>query len=73
MFGWAENYLALIFQIYGLAFFVLGVVVFVLPRQDTALPFAPYLGWLAAFGMLHGLLEFADIERLHHSAQREVM
>ena len=64
MFGWAENYLALIFQIYGLAFFVLSVVVFVLPRPDTALSFVPYLGWQPKASTFLGE---------DHSAQRELM
>jgi PAS domain S-box-containing protein len=50
--------LSLIYQVYGLAFFVLGVVVIVLPRVNVALCIMPNLGFLAAFGMLHGILEF---------------
>ena len=64
----AENYIGMIIQIYGLAFFVFGVVVFVLPSRDSTLNFAPFMGWLAAFGMLHGLLELTDGARLHNGA-----
>ncbi|MDZ7750295.1 MAG: PAS domain S-box protein [Gammaproteobacteria bacterium] len=63
-----ESHLGLIYAVYGLAFFSLGVVVSVLPRSDNGLPFAPHLGWLAAFGMLHGLLEFVEGQRLLASA-----
>ena len=66
MTGWSQIYLDLIFQVYGLAFFVLGIVVLVQPRRDTTLSFAPDLGWLAIFGITHGLLEFLAEERLHH-------
>ncbi|PKO73696.1 MAG: hypothetical protein CVU23_01350, partial [Betaproteobacteria bacterium HGW-Betaproteobacteria-17] len=66
--GWAGTQMGLIFQVYGLAFFVLGVVAFVLPRQDTTLRFARDLWLLAIFGMLHGVLEFVEWERLHNPA-----
>lgn len=68
MSGWAVTHPEVISQVYGLAFFVLGVVAYVLPRQDTALRFARDLWLLAAFGMLHGVLEFVDRERLHNPA-----
>ncbi len=60
-----ESHLDVIDLIYGLAFFVLGIVVFVLPKRDGSLSFAQHLGWLAAFGMLHGLLAFTDGAGLH--------
>ncbi|MFN2348346.1 MAG: EAL domain-containing protein [Thioalkalivibrio sp.] len=63
--GWVETYLGLIYQVYGLSFFVLGVVALLLPRQDTSLRFARHLGWLGAFGILHGILEFVQWARLH--------
>lgn len=44
--------------VYGLSFIVLGVVIFVLPRQDVRLRFINHLPLLAAFGLIHGLLEF---------------
>lgn len=64
MSGWANTYLGLIYQIYGLAFFTLGVVAYVLPRQDATLRFARDLWLLALFGVLHGMLEFVEWERL---------
>jgi len=66
--GWTLAHLGLIFQVYGLAFIVLGVVAYVLPRQDTTLRFARDLWLLAVFGMLHGVLEFLEWERLHNPA-----
>ncbi|MCK9200592.1 MAG: EAL domain-containing protein [Gallionella sp.] len=50
--------MAEILLLYGLAFFTLGLVIFVLPKQSGGLPFVPHLTWLAAFGLLHGMLEF---------------
>ncbi len=63
-----ESYLGLVYASYGLAFFSLGVVAFMLPRHVDGLPIAPHLGWLAAFGMTHGLLEFVEGQRLVASA-----
>ncbi|MFW5452152.1 EAL and GGDEF domain-containing protein [Thioalkalivibrio sulfidiphilus] len=68
MTGWVETHLGLIYQVYGLSFFVLGVTAFLLPRQDTNLRFARHLGWLAVFGMLHGILEFVEWARLQEGA-----
>lgn len=66
--GWIETYLGLVFQIYGLAFFVLGVAALLSMRRDSGTGLAAHLGWLATFGMLHGLQEFIDGERLHNPA-----
>lgn len=68
MIVWAETYLGLIFQIYGLAFISLGVVVSVLPKRSNALLVFQHLNWLAGFGFLCGLLEFIEGERLHNDA-----
>ncbi|MFA6120221.1 MAG: EAL domain-containing protein [Sideroxydans sp.] len=65
---YAENHLAEILVLYGLAFIVLGAVVFVLPRQDSAAPFVRHLPLLAAFGLIHGVLEFTILwETMHQS------
>ena len=61
---WTVDHLGLIYQVYGLAFFTLGVVAWLLPRQDTRLRFAPDLWLLALFGLTHGVLEFVEWERL---------
>jgi len=66
--GWVEAYLGLIYQVYGLSFFVLGVVAFLVPARDTQLRFARHLRWLAVFGILHGTLEFVEWGRLQHSS-----
>ncbi len=66
--GWIETYLGLIFQIYGLAFFVLGIAALLSMRPSSGSGLTSHLGWLAAFGMLHGLREFIEGERLHNPA-----
>ncbi|WP_018954754.1 EAL and GGDEF domain-containing protein [Thioalkalivibrio sulfidiphilus] len=66
--GWVESHLGVIYQVYGLSFFVLGVTAYLLPRQDTRLGFARHLPWLAAFGILHGTLEFVEWARLQEGA-----
>lgn len=64
-----DTYLGLIYQGYGLAFFVLGVIAALLNvRQDGTVGAVRHLGWLAAFGMLHGLQEFIIGERLQNPA-----
>ena len=66
--NWIETYLGLIFQMYALAFFVLGVAALLSMRRDDGTGMVTHLGWLAAFGMLHGLQEFVDGERLRNFA-----
>ncbi len=47
--------------VYGLVFFVLGLAIALQNRQRSRLELAGSLGWLAAFGFLHGLHEWGDI------------
>ncbi len=47
-----------LFFIYGLAFFSLGLTIFTYPKADSKLPFARHLGYIASFGILHGLHEW---------------
>ena len=57
-----------IFLLYGLAFIVLGVVIFVLPKQGATLRFVRHLPLLAAFGLIHGVLEFVILWKMQHQA-----
>ncbi len=50
----------LIFFIYGLMFFVLGLAIALQSRQASHLELARSLNWLAAFGFLHGFHEWGD-------------
>lgn len=51
----------LVFFIYGLAFFVMGVAVALEARRTSGLAFGRHLPWLAAFGLTHGLVEWTDL------------
>ncbi|WP_340122773.1 PAS domain S-box protein [Methylobacter svalbardensis] len=67
---WDSQTMGLIYLVYGLAFFVLGVVAWMLPKRNTTwYHFAPHLSLLAAFGILHGIVEFIEMQRLSHSAE----
>lgn len=55
--------------VYGLSFVVLGVVIFVLPRQDARLRFVNHLPLIAAFGLIHGLLEFVILWKVLHRVE----
>lgn len=61
------DHLAEILMLYGLSFFSLGLVVYVLPKQHAGHDFIPHLHWLAAFGLLHGALEFLIYWELIHA------
>ena len=50
-----------VFFLYGLAFFTMGVAVVLETRRTSALPFGRQLPWLAAFGIVHGMVEWADM------------
>jgi len=54
----------IIFFVYGLAFILLGVVIFVLPKKHSEYQLAGFIGFLAAFGFVHGLLEWADLWKI---------
>lgn len=45
---------------YGLSFFVLGLAVALQSRRSSRLALARALGWLAAFGLTHGLFEWGE-------------
>jgi signal transduction histidine kinase len=46
----------IVLSVYGQVFFVMGLAVALQSRQRSQLPLARPLGWLAAFGLLHGLM-----------------
>ncbi len=50
----------LIFFVYGLMFFVMGLAIALQSRHASNLELARSLNWLAAFGFLHGLHEWGD-------------
>ncbi|WP_018875588.1 EAL domain-containing protein [Thioalkalivibrio sp. ALE31] len=60
-----------LYLVYGLAFFSLGVVALVLPRGDGTLPFARHFWLLGLFGLIHGAYEFLQAAGLHYPAARD--
>jgi signal transduction histidine kinase len=60
--GWLaelfETNRIIVLSVSGQVFFVMGLAVALQSRQRSKLPLARPLGWLAAFGLLHGLMEW---------------
>ena len=50
-----------VFFVYGLAFFCLGLVVMLVARRPSALALSRHLPWLAFFGLTHALVEWIDM------------
>jgi hypothetical protein len=50
-----------VFFIYGLAFFLLGVVIFVYPKKGSRYHLADSLRMVALFGLFHGANEWVDM------------
>jgi signal transduction histidine kinase len=48
----------IVLSVYGQVFFVMGLAVALQSRQRSELPLARPLGWLAGFGIVHGLMEW---------------
>ena len=48
----------IVLSVAGQVFFVMGLAVALQSRQRSVLPLARPLGWLAAFGIVHGLMEW---------------
>ncbi len=51
---------ALVFFVYGQVFFVLGLAIALQSRRHSRLALARSLGWLSAFGIVHGLHEWGS-------------
>lgn len=51
----------LVFFVYGLVFFLLGLAILLQSRQHSRLILARSLHWLALFGVSHGLYEWGDV------------
>jgi signal transduction histidine kinase len=51
----------LVFFAYGLVFFILGLAIALQSRRHSRLELARGLGWLAAFGLVHGFYEWGAV------------
>ncbi|MGZ4997834.1 MAG: putative bifunctional diguanylate cyclase/phosphodiesterase, partial [Methylobacter sp.] len=59
-----------IYRLYGLAFFTLGVVSFMLPKYSATWHFAPHLSLLAAFSILQGIAELIEMQILSNPVEQ---
>ena len=51
----------LIFLIYGLAFFTMGLAIFIFPKRDSEFKLAKKIWLIAGFGVVHGINEWVDM------------
>lgn len=61
MSDWFTENRTLVYFVYGLVFFTLGITVLLQTRNYSRLRLARNLPWLGWFGVLHGLYEWGDI------------
>lgn len=59
--------MALIFFLYGLAFFLLGFAILLYPKKRSSFKLAGSLWLIAGFGILHGINEWIDMFILIHA------
>jgi signal transduction histidine kinase len=59
--NWFNDYQPLVFYLYGLVFYTLGLTIMLQARQKSRLILAKSLPWLGAFGMIHGFFEWGDV------------
>jgi len=53
--------MVVVYFIYGLSYFCLGLVLLLESRRASALALSRHLPWLAWFGLLHALVEWSDM------------
>ncbi len=53
--------MVLVFFVYGLAWFIVGLAIAIEARKSTGLDFGNSLWYLAAFGFLHAMVEWSDM------------
>ena len=59
--SWFDLNRMIVLFVYGQVFFVLGLVIFWQSRRHSRLDLARSLGWLGAFGLIHGIHEWGII------------
>ena len=58
---WFNHNLDIVFFVYGLSFFVMGISILVQPKKGSAFELAEILWLLAWFGLVHGINEWLDM------------
>lgn len=69
----SPQFMAVVFFIYGLAWFVLGLTIALEQRRATALPLASSLKYLAIFGFLHSVVEWLDMILALAGSQQDLL
>ena len=55
------THMIVVFFVYGLSFFVLGLAILIYPKRNSVFALAPHLNWIAGFGLTHGFNEWLDM------------
>lgn len=69
----AHQSIELILMIYGFAFFVLGIVVYILPKDHNSPSFFSRLWLIALFGVLHGAHELIVLLVFHYQEKSTLL
>lgn len=66
-------YMDVVFLVYGLAFLAMSLTITIRYDHDSKLVLSKCVGWLAAFGLVHGLLEWLDLWRVVRGSSFELL
>ncbi|WP_203473230.1 PAS domain-containing sensor histidine kinase [Dissulfurispira thermophila] len=58
---WFANNMDIVFFIYGLAFFVMGISILIQPKKESEFRIANIFWLLSGFGLVHGVNEWLDM------------
>lgn len=61
LYQWAIYNLDIVFFVYGLAFTIMGICIWIQPKKESEFKLARILWLLALFGLIHGLNEFLEM------------
>lgn len=61
IYQWFQNNLDIVFFVYGMAFFAMGISILIQPKKGSAFSIADILWLLAGFGLVHGINEWLDM------------
>lgn len=67
-----SHYMDVVFLVYGLAFLSLGLTIFLRNERGSPLKASRILWLLAAFGFVHGFLEWMELWRVVHGERPEL-
>lgn len=61
IFAWFQHNLGMVFFVYGLAFLIMGIAIWIFPKRESRLPITKVLWLLSGFGITHGANELLDM------------